>query len=271
MEKRGPVEHPPERAALRGARTVWRWGWSRLSHEVFGPMATVYLANARPPPRITPAPKRSRPVKLFTSPPTESRTGLTYDTAFMPVSYCIHGRIQRHGVNNTEPTNNDFSKLAELIKDVRVAMMQTFTVGGSGGGLMPVHVRPMYTQKLDPATFSGELWFFTDASSEKIREIESNEAVLLTYASPDKNRYVVLSGRGHCERNPAKAKELWNVHAKGWWPDGPESPSLELIRVTVSKAEYWDGPSNLSYMISLLKAVGSGERIELSTTHGHVG
>lgn len=162
----------------------------------------------------------------------------------------------------------DHHKLAELIKDVRVAMLVTYPVSGSGVG--KPHIRPMYTQKVEPDAFAGELWFMSDAQSSKVAEISANQRVALTYAAPDKNRYIVVHGYADCERNPEKARELWNIHAKGWWPGGPEDPNLLLVRVVVESAEYWDGPSNTGYMISLLKAVIGGKPVELNADHGVV-
>lgn len=52
---------------------------------------------------------------------------------------------------------------------------------------------------------------------------------------------------GAVRYNQEKTRELWNIHAKGWWPEGPQSPSLAIIRVRVASAECWDGPSNTSY------------------------
>jgi general stress protein 26 len=167
----------------------------------------------------------------------------------------------------SDPGENDFRKLAELIKDIRVAMMQTHPAQAA---TFPPHVRPMYTQKLEPDVFEGELWFFTDADSAKVMDLERNPRILLTYASPEQNRFVVVAGAGACERNEAKAQELWNIHGKGWWPDGPRSPDLLLIRVLVHSAEYWEGPSSASYMLRLLKAVVTGERVKPMGEHGVV-
>lgn len=170
------------------------------------------------------------------------------------------------------PGANAFKKVAELIKEVRVAMMQTYAIDAvQGTPRVPVHIRPMYTQKLDVDTFDGELWFFTDSTSEKVAELERNNGMVLTYASPEHNRFVVVYGSGTVMKDTAKAAELWNIHAKGWWPDGPSSPSLVLIQVRVSAAEYWDGPSNASYMLSLLKAVVTGQRVNVAAEHGNVG
>jgi general stress protein 26 len=164
----------------------------------------------------------------------------------------------------TEQPLADVTKLAELTRDIRVAMMTTFPPGRSP------HARPMYTTGVDPATFDGTLWFMSHADSVKNDELVENPAILLTYAAPDRNRYVVVYGTGSVERNPAKAKELWNVHAQGWFPGGPDDPSLTLIRVEVANAEYWDGPSNTSYFLGLLKAVATGTKPKTNGEHGKV-
>lgn len=167
----------------------------------------------------------------------------------------------------------DPAKFIELIKSVRVAMFTTFPADGAGAHT-GLHTRPMYTQKLDapdassPNRFDGNLWFMTDDASQKLRELHDDQRVLITYADEGKNIYVSVYGRASAERNPEKANQLWNIHAKGWWPGGPDDPRLMLIRVAVESVEYWDGPSNASYMLNLLKAVAKGERIHLESHHG---
>lgn len=183
---------------------------------------------------------------------------------------------QRIDPSSSRPDQEgDPAKLIELIRDVRVAMFTTFPDGGSGGG-KGMHTRPMYTHKLDgpesesPNRFDGNLWFMTDDSSRKLYELRDDSRVLITYADEGKNVYVAVNGRASAERNPQKAKELWNIHAKGWWPGGPEDPRLVLIRVGVESAEYWEGPSNTSYIVNLLKAVATGERVKIEAEHGKV-
>lgn len=160
----------------------------------------------------------------------------------------------------------DYRKLAELIGDVRVAMLLTF--GGRPG---PARGRPMYTQKVDPEKFDGDLWFMTDSRSDKLEEVAHDPRVCITYADAHKNKYCVVYGTATAERDPAKAQELWNVHAKGWWPDGPASANLVLLRVRVERAEYWDGPSNTAYLIHLVKAVVTGTQVKTGGVHGTVG
>lgn len=175
----------------------------------------------------------------------------------------------------------DLATFVNLIKAVRVAMLTTFPASSASPSHAhahtQMHTRPMYTQKVappdadSPNRFTGELWFMTDDQSPKVREIQDDEHVLITYADQGQNTYVVVKGRASVERNPAKAQDLWNIHAKGWWPGGPDDPRLVLLRVAVDSAEYWHGPSNTSYMLNLLKAVVTGSRVRIQSEHGKIG
>ena len=67
------------------------------------------------------------------------------------------------------------AKVAELIKDINIAMMTTEAEDGL------LHSRPMATQKTE---FDGTLWFFTGLSTGKISEIDWNPEVNLSYSEP---------------------------------------------------------------------------------------
>lgn len=145
-------------------------------------------------------------------------------------------------------------KLNELIKGIKVAMLTTVDTDGT------LRSRPMYTQENEAG---GDLWFFTDTDSAKAEEIAKDPRVNVSYADPDSQRYVSLSGTAEMLHDRAKMKELWNPVAKGWYPDGPEDPRLALLRVNVEKAEYWDTPSGrMVQLAGFLKAVIQGERLE---------
>lgn len=149
---------------------------------------------------------------------------------------------------------NDVEKLRDLIKGIRFAMFTT--VDGDGS----LRSRPMATQE---AEGDSDLWFFTDASSPKVGEVERDHRVNLSYAAPDENRYVSVSGTARMVRDPAKAKELWNPALKAWFPEGLDDPELVLLRVQVEKAEYWDYPSSkMVQLFGFLKAVATGTKAD---------
>lgn len=35
--------------------------------------------------------------------------------------------------------------------------------------------------------------------------------------------------------------DKWMPELKRWWPDGPASPGVALIKVHASRIHYWDG------------------------------
>src|SRR5437588_4980252 len=97
-------------------------------------------------------------------------------------------------------TRGHVEKLGKLIKGIEVAMLTTACPDGS------LRSRPMVTQDTE---FDGTLWSFTRADTPKVGEVKDNEQVNLSYASPDDQRYVSVSGTARLVRDPQKVKELW--------------------------------------------------------------
>ncbi|HEX8249676.1 MAG TPA: pyridoxamine 5'-phosphate oxidase family protein [Pyrinomonadaceae bacterium] len=144
-------------------------------------------------------------------------------------------------------------KLNDLIKDVRVAMLTTIDWG-------ILRSRPMQTQEFD---FDGDLWFFTSSETHKTDEIEKDRRVNVSYAAPDSNTYVSVTGAAEIVKDRAKIEELWNPIYKAWFPDGLEDPNLVLLKVGVEQAEYWDSPSStLVQLAGFVKAMVTGERAD---------
>lgn len=157
-------------------------------------------------------------------------------------------------MNNDKPYTLD-----SLIDGMRTAMLLTFS--GSG----EPHARPMYVYRNKN---EQDLWFMTDASATKLLDLARNPNVLVNFSNESSNRYVSIRGIATPLRNPAKARELWNVHTEAWFPSGPDDPDLVLLRVVPQRVDYWDGPSRLSYSLSLAKAIVTGERIQITGDHG---
>jgi general stress protein 26 len=148
--------------------------------------------------------------------------------------------------------SDDIKKLYEMIKDIRIAMMTTAEPDGT------LRSRPMATQQTE---FDGDLWFFTGASSGKVDEVQADRHVNISYAAPDDNRYVSVSGTAQLVRDRAKMEELWNPFLKAWFPKGLDDPDIALLKVHVTEAEYWDSPSGaIVHLVGFVKAVATGQR-----------
>jgi len=159
--------------------------------------------------------------------------------------------------------DEQIKKLAEMIKDIDFAMLTTVAEDGT------LHSRPMSTQRVE---FDGDLWFFTRASAPKVGEIEGEHRVNVSYAKPEDQRYISVSGRAVVVRDRAKIEELWSPELKAWFPEGPEDPDLALLKVSAERAEYWDSPASaVAHALSFVKAIvtgtpanpGENEKIEL--------
>ena len=151
----------------------------------------------------------------------------------------------------SKDTAQGVKKLGDLIRGIKVAMLTT--VADDGG----LRSRPMATQE---AEFDGVLWFFTRADAPKVGEVRHDERVGISYASPDDQRYVSVSGRAELVRDPARVRELWGPAYKAWFPKGLDDPELALLRVEPERAEYWDAPSGTLVQIAgLVKSVVTGQ------------
>jgi general stress protein 26 len=149
----------------------------------------------------------------------------------------------------TAPLQGDWKKLAKLILDIRVALLTTVDLDGH------FHTRPVQTLQLEGL---DTLWFFTDWGSPKVHELHQDVRVALGYADPHQHIYVAVSGSATLHRDPHKARELWAIEQRAYYPDGPEDRRLALLRVRIDRAEYWIAPGKLSYLLAAAKAVATG-------------
>lgn len=143
-------------------------------------------------------------------------------------------------------------KLSDLIKDIQITM---FTTSGPRG----LRSRPMFTQD---TPFDGELWFITSDGAEVVREIEGSDQVLLTYAHPGQQEYITVNGQAEVLNDRARIHSFWKPTFKVWFPEGENDPSIRLIRVTVSRAEYWDEPAAPMRFLHFVKAMATGQMME---------
>jgi general stress protein 26 len=146
-------------------------------------------------------------------------------------------------------------KVREMVKDIDFCMLTTVDEEGD------LHSRPMSVNgEIDP---NGDMWFFTNESSQKVSEIQKLPKVNVSFANPDDQRYVSISGTAQLVRDRNKIEELWKPEFKMWFPEGKDDPQIALLRVNLEKAEYWDSPSStVGYAISFVSALVTGKEAE---------
>jgi general stress protein 26 len=149
--------------------------------------------------------------------------------------------------------NDDVKHVAELIDGIKVSMLTTMA-GGTG-----LRSRPMYTQDIP---FDGTLWFLTSANSAVVSEIQSEPEVHLSYGHPGKQTYVSVNGRATVSSDPGRIAELWKPAYKVWFPRGKDDPTIRILRIDVSRAEFWDSDSAPVRAFQFARALVTGEQMK---------
>jgi len=125
-------------------------------------------------------------------------------------------------------TDNDMSTIDAIIKKTRFATVTTRTAEGD------LVSRPLAVLEHD---FDGTVWFFTADPSPKTDDIAHDEHVNVAYI--DGASVVSLSGTATVDRDPALIDKWWNPWAESWFPNGKDDPSVALLKVEATSAEYW--------------------------------
>ena len=144
----------------------------------------------------------------------------------------------------------DTRKVAELLRGEKFGFLTTTTPEGK------LTSRPMALQEVE---FDGDLWFFAEQSAPWLTHISRSPQVNVGVGSG--GSWVSLTGEAVVVSDVAKKKELWNSGVEAWLPQGPEDPSVVLVKVHGDTAEYWDSPGNrLATALSFVKAKATGSQ-----------
>ncbi|MDD0858430.1 pyridoxamine 5'-phosphate oxidase family protein [Arthrobacter alpinus] len=117
-------------------------------------------------------------------------------------------------------SNEDIHKVIDIIGHHRICMM---TAVGADNVLQSW---PMTVMKVED---DGELWFFSSIGSGPVEEVGTESQVNLSFTG--KNDWLSVHGFAAIITSEPKAREMWNEAAAAFYPDGPESKNLVLIRV----------------------------------------
>jgi len=157
-------------------------------------------------------------------------------------------------------TSAELTHVAKLIEDMPIAMLTTLEADGT------LASRPMSALEMDA---QGALWFFTDVHSSKVEHLR---AVNLSFVDRDQGAYVSLSGHGEIDTDRGRIQSLWSVLAKPWFPDGPDSSNLALLKFVPDSADYWDGPSSkMVRAFGLVASLIAGKPVAMGEQGSHTG
>ena len=130
----------------------------------------------------------------------------------------------------------ELEKLYSHIADIEIAMMTTRRADGH------LQSRAMATQK---RALGADLWFVTLDTAPKLRDLDNDPHVNLSYYKDRTREWVSVSGVASVTRDRAKIHELYAPDWKMWFPkEGdprhgtPDDPRLVLIGVDVHAAVF---------------------------------
>lgn len=150
-------------------------------------------------------------------------------------------------------SHDAIEKLQSLVKETGTCMFFTNTNTGI------YNTRPMAVIETDT---NGNLWFFTNKLSAKVKDIEIDQNVHLVFTNPSKDTYLDLRGRASIEHDPKSIDDKWNPIVKAWFPEGKDDPNICLIKVKTDEAHYWDRDNTkMMEMLKMATAVITGKQL----------
>lgn len=147
--------------------------------------------------------------------------------------------------------------LHELVSAFRDAMLVSRDLDGS------LHARPMALVEMRPGS---DTIFATSLDSPKIKEVEANPEVLVTFQG--RSRFASIHGTAFVVRDRAEIDRLWSESWRIWFPKGKDDPDLCLLKVSADRGEYWDtsGLEGIKFGLESIKARLAGRAAEKSET-----
>jgi len=123
------------------------------------------------------------------------------------------------------------SKVTDIINGSHIGMLTT--INGEGALVS----RPLAVQEvLD----DGDMWFFTGLNTSQVTHVRADSRVNVSFGK--NTEWVSVAGTAEVVTDRAKIHEMWNQAVEAWFPDGPDTPEVCLLRVDSESAEYWTSP-----------------------------
>jgi len=148
------------------------------------------------------------------------------------------------------PTPIDRARLTRLVEDQRTAMLTVLAPDGQ------LHSKPMAVIDHDA---QGCFWFFVE---DDRRHGTVHFSANLAFSDEGAATYVSMPGHAEVLTDLARVRALWTPRARPWFPDGPDTAGLALLKFTPARAEVWDGPgSGLDRALAMAASIATGRPV----------
>lgn len=132
----------------------------------------------------------------------------------------------------------DINDVAEALKDIDFVMLNTHTDGGRIAG------RPMSNNR--DVEYDGDSWFFVDQGSRTFTDVTADPKVTIS-AQGAKGLlgkpplFLSIEGQAEVITDRSAFAEHWTEDLDRWWPDGPDTPGVALLKIHAERIHYWSG------------------------------
>ncbi len=131
--------------------------------------------------------------------------------------------------------------ISDAMREIDFCTLATRTADGA------IASRPMSNNR--NVDYDGDSWFFTYDDRQMIRDIESDAHVGATYMGDPgvmglfgkPGLFIHVEGQASLVRDRASFQVHWEKGLDRWFPQGPATASLIMVRVTARRIHYWDG------------------------------
>lgn len=120
-------------------------------------------------------------------------------------------------------------EVSAALKNLDYCMFVTMKANG-------VHVsRPMSNNR--DVKYSGENYFFTSDETSVLSDLEISREVNLAYQGNE--LFISVSGKTEILRDQTAFEKHWRKSLDKWYPEGPRTKGLALIRVKAHSITVW--------------------------------
>ena len=146
---------------------------------------------------------------------------------------------------------DDIQHIVDFVNRTRVGMLGTREATGK------LVSRPMTVVDVAPGE---DLDFFTSRDTSAVRDVGTNDAVNVAFVGD--HEWVSISGAAEVVEDQQVIEALWSDALKAFYPDGPATPGLVVLRVRTETAEHWRSPGTVATALRWAKAQVTGEQVD---------
>jgi general stress protein 26 len=86
---------------------------------------------------------------------------------------------------------------------------------------------------------SGAFWFFARAASPLAEAAERGSAATFTYTATGRDLFACVRGWLAAETDEATRQKFWTEDVARWFPGGPQSDEVAMLRFEADSAQIW--------------------------------